>query len=83
MATINWPDFSLMAREDAIAWFLKQNDPKLERLIQWVAESSVMEGSYQEIRIAIAEAGRRAVLKEKGEELHSSLPPDSIKLGAK
>lgn len=79
MPTLKWPDFSLMTREDAIAWFLKQNDPKLERLIAWVSESAVMEGSYQEIRIAIAEAGRRAVRKAKGEELHSGIQPDSVR----
>lgn len=79
MPTLKWPDFSLMTREDAIEWLLKQNDPKLERLIAWVAESASAQRCYYEIRLSIAEAERRAIRKAKGEELHSGIQPDSVR----
>jgi hypothetical protein len=74
--TIKWPDFSLMSKEDAIDWLRKQNDPKLERLIAWVAEASSAQRCYYEIRLSIAEAERRAVRKANGEEVPVELPAD-------
>ncbi len=74
----NWPDFSLMSKEDAIDWLRKQNDPKLERLIAWVSEASSAQRCYYEIRLSIAEAERRAVRMANGEEVPGGLPADRV-----
>jgi hypothetical protein len=74
----NWPDFRNMTREEAISRLREMGDEKLSPLIRWISESSVLGGSYQEIRVTMAEAERRAVRKAKGEDV-SSEPHELVK----
>jgi hypothetical protein len=59
----NWPDFRNMTRDEAISKLKEIGNEKLSPLIRWIAESSVLDDSYDAIRHVIADAERLAQIK--------------------
>lgn len=54
----DWPDFRNLTREEAITKLKEMGDEKLAPLIKWIAESCVLDDSYDAIRRVIADAYR-------------------------
>jgi len=54
----DWPDFRNMTKQEAIDFLRKQQDPKLELLIKWIAEAEASSKSAHAIRLALADAER-------------------------
>lgn len=66
----DWPDFQNMSKQEAIDFLRKQQDPKLEPLIKWIAEAEAFFQSSYAIQVAIADSQRMA------DRMRSSEPKD-------
>lgn len=65
-----WPDFRNMTKQEAIEHLKRQQDPKLEPLIKWIAEAEAFFQSSYAIQVAIADSQRLA------DRLRSSEPKE-------